>query len=954
MLYRFRAAAALSLLTFALWACSDDAFPPAGDAAVDAARRDGGAPDARRDRGASSADGGGCRLTLVTINGLPLATVTKLGPQHDRDAARNGIQLDLEVRATGAPTGRAISLGVTGLDPAPQAALATGSLASFFGVTVSDEVSIVELAPQASGCSGELVRLNVQHAPRCTIVQPEADAILTTADDRINRNPGSGTFDGTFNYDVIVTTEHAPTGSPVTLSLGSATQESVNTDASGEARFGVVLSPGRNTIRATVATGDLRGSCESAASVVVTGPVCNIVGFTGGSVPTAQAGAGLGPAQDANSDASDGVQTALRVDTDSTAGSIVLEEGGRTLGTLTPGAGHATFALTLAEQRSYFFRAFCKNTTNGNASESPRFKAFVDLTPPPAVTDLACRVSDNRRGLIGCDWTSVQDAGSGVAKYLVRYRPGSPIDAAAFDGPGTLPLTPDPVAVPVGEQQRVTLSRLALSTTYYTAVKAVDAVGNVSPLSNLPAASLVDYKVQEITGLPGSKFGSPIVVGDFNCDGFTDMAVGLFEATVDGLSKAGEVQLYFSNGTNFPSTYSKKLSGTRANGRFGVLLSALDYDGDHCADLAVVASGQDADRGRAYLYLGRSFWTTDRKDVGTGIGAEVMFRLPASAAATELLAIGLGASDLDGDGRDDLALSHWITDGPRWSTVVVDYGEPNVPLMEDGVAPRERELPTSADLVLSGGSHESLFGARIARGGLLDGDRFGELLIAASTEQVEGVRRGALYVLLGAERTAAPQQLALTDASRVIRIGGTAAEGNTLFGRLLAAVGDVDGDGINEFAASDPTLGGGAGAVYLFSLQPSVPNSVAQAEAAIRNDLTPTTGNNFGIWMAEGIVPGRANGVDLDGDGLAELMIGMVREGATAVGSARLYFGSRAGLAGRLASNADRIFRPASGGTTGFSNPNVFLGDINGDGFPDLVIGEWTFNANQGRIFVYY
>ncbi|MBK8481434.1 MAG: FG-GAP repeat protein [Proteobacteria bacterium] len=952
MAQRLRATAALGLLSVALLACSDDAFPPPNDAAIDPVG-DSRVADARRD-GEAERDGAGCSLTVVTINGTPVASVNQIGPQLDRDAARNGIQLDVEVRASGAPTGRAISLGVTGLDPAPQADLATGSLASFFGVTISDEVRLLDLAPRAAGCRGEVVRLNVQHQPRCLIAQPAAGAILTTADDRINRAPGTGTFDGTFNYDVIVTTEHAASGSAVALSIGSAAQQSVVTDASQEAHFGVVLSPGRNTLRATVSAGGLLGTCEAEASVVVSGPVCNIVGFSGGAVATAQLGAGLGPAQDLNGDVGDGVQTALRVETDSTAGSIVLQSGGVSLATLTPSDGHASFPLDLTAEQSYFFRAICRNATNGNASESPGFKAFVDLTPPPAVTDLACRVASGRRGLLDCDWTSVQDQGSGVTKYLVRYRPNGPLDAASFDGPSTLALSPDPDAVPIGEQQRVGLSGLSLGTPYAVAVKAIDAVGNVSPLSNLPPASLVDFRLQELRGSTGSKFGTPIAVGDFNCDGFTDMAVGLFEATVDGLSKAGEVQLYFSNGTNFPGTFSKRISGTQANGGFGVLLSALDYDGDHCSDLAVKASGHGGGRGQVYLYRGRPFWNSDRADVGDGIGAEIIFHLPSAAAATERLAIGLGAADLDGDGRDDLAMSHWITDGPRWSTVALAYGEADVPLMEGSLAPRQRELPADADLLLSGGSFGGLFGGRIVRGGRLNDDRFGDLLIAASTEQEEGVQRGALYVLLGAARGTPPEQLALTDANRVLRIGGSAAEGNSLFGRLLSAVGDVDGDGVNEFAASDPLLGGGAGAVYLFSLQPSVPTSVAQAEAVIRSDLVPAANNNFGIWMAEGIVPGHPNGVDLNGDGLADLLVGMVREGATAVGSARLFFGSRAGLAGRLASNADRVFRPVSGGTTGFSNPNTFLGDINGDGFPDLVIGEWTYDSNRGRIFVYY
>ena len=122
----------------------------------------------------------------------------------------------------------------------------------------------------------------------------------------------------------------------------------------------------------------------------------------------------------------------------------------------------------------------------GDAGAYPFVSGGADVTPPATITDLAAvQVSDDYALLT---WTAPGDNGmtGTVAAYDLR-KSTQPIDAANFDEAS--PVATAPEIQPAGSAQSYAVLGLTASSTYYFALKAGDAAGNWSAISNVPAAT---------------------------------------------------------------------------------------------------------------------------------------------------------------------------------------------------------------------------------------------------------------------------------------------------------------------------------------------------------------------------------------------------------------------------------------------------------------------------------
>jgi hypothetical protein len=161
--------------------------------------------------------------------------------------------------------------------------------------------------------------------------------------------------------------------------------------------------------------------------------------------------------------------------------------------------------------------------------------------------------------------------------------------------------------------------------------------------------------------------------------------------------------------------------------------------------------------------------------------------------------------------------------------------------------------------------------------------------------------------------------------------GETAGDG---FGGSVAAAGDVNGDGYGDVIVAAPRHDNGDfrfGRAYLF------------------------TGSAEGIgdvpsWMVEGSEPGYGFAVavagagDLNGDGFGDVVV-------SGVGRALVYFGSTVGL-----SLAPDWISPVTEVSTGFGVAVAGAGDVNSDGFSDLLVGApqgWVGGGVPGRAELY-
>ncbi len=159
-------------------------------------------------------------------------------------------------------------------------------------------------------------------------------------------------------------------------------------------------------------------------------------------------------------------------------------------------------------------------------------------------------------------------------------------------------------------------------------------------------------------------FGTALAVGDFDGDGYDDVAVGAPGEAVAQLRDAGMVFVFQGHPSGFGvgtvTRWSQDTAGTvgspHEGDRFGESLAVGDFNGDGYDDLAVAAPGEDftgEDAGSVTVFFGS----------GSGLVAESSVRLAQGAGglegtdqAFEYFGAALAAGDFNDDGYDDLAV----------------------------------------------------------------------------------------------------------------------------------------------------------------------------------------------------------------------------------------------------------------------------------------------------------
>ncbi|MEM7660452.1 MAG: integrin alpha, partial [Bacteroidota bacterium] len=177
------------------------------------------------------------------------------------------------------------------------------------------------------------------------------------------------------------------------------------------------------------------------------------------------------------------------------------------------------------------------------------------------------------------------------------------------------------------------------------------------------------------------------------------------------------------------------------------------------------------------------------------------------------------------------------------------------------------------------------------------------------------------------------------------------------FGRSIATIGDLDGDGIDDIAVGAPGRSSNSptdGAVWILFLNP---NGTVKAEQQIAENVGGFTGSIMG---QEAFGNGLAYLGDLDGDNRPELAVG-----APGNTDASGFNPADSGAVFILSLNTDgtvhdhTLISHNSGGLVldygdhfGYSVANA--GDLDGDGRPELAVGSWGFNASRGALHILF
>ncbi len=391
---------------------------------------------------------------------------------------------------------------------------------------------------------------------------------------------------------------------------------------------------------------------------------------------------------------------------------------------------------------------------------------------------------------------------------------------------------------------------------------------------------------------------------DLDGDGLADVAMG-----IPGAAGGGAVALRFGGASGASSTPDATLTDSGATGELGAALTAVpDVDGDGYDELLVGCdacepTGLGTDIGGVHLVLGPVSGTVDLAS-----GADATFTGTANYGG---LGSALSASrDFDGDGTVDFLLGE------------VNTAQAYLVL---GAASGGGDVATAAATTFTGTGLDALGGAVGA--GDFDGDGDADALLGAPGLDAVASNAGGVYLAYGPLSST-------VDLSTGVSIAGRSASAG--FGSTVA-VGDLDGDGTDDWIAASPAQAGsvGSGAVYGFVGAVTTSTSTSGASFSITAGATDALGESLAIGDLDGAgqddVVGGAPDDDYYGSGGALFVwYGPVSTGALSVGG------------------ADAI---VVGSATGFA-AGLDIGDVDGDGIDDLTVsgassgsigGAWTF-----------
>ena len=423
-----------------------------------------------------------------------------------------------------------------------------------------------------------------------------------------------------------------------------------------------------------------------------------------------------------------------------------------------------------------------------------------------------------------------------------------------------------------------------------------------------------NWQVLEVQG--GANYGGTVAcAGDVNSDGFSDVIVGAYIYN-QVFNDDGKAFLYLGSAAGLSTTPSWTAFGSMANEYFGRGVAAAgDVNGDGYGDVIIGGYGYSngqSQEGRVYLYYGSS----------GGLAAGAAWTYENNFAGSILGLVVAGAGDVNGDGYGDI-----ITGAPQYDDGVTTIDEGKVYLFYGRSTIPDAAPNWSVESNQTGG----WFGVSVAGLGDVNGDGYSDIIFGAQLYDIGLADEGAAFAYYGSA-TGLPATPNWTAGSNQV---------NAQFGICVASAGDVNGDGFSDavvgatFYDNGNTDEGGAFVYYGSSTGLSV-----TADWSVEGNVD---NSYFGYYLS--------SAGDVNGDGYSDVLVGAreISNGQSREGALYAYYGSSTGL-----SVTTSWYVESNVANALLGNSVASAGDVNGDGYSDVIGGAPYYGGLAGAAFVYY
>ena len=464
--------------------------------------------------------------------------------------------------------------------------------------------------------------------------------------------------------------------------------------------------------------------------------------------------------------------------------------------------------------------------------------------------------------------------------------------------------------------------------------------------------------------------GSVSSAGDINGDGIDDIIIGAYGADPNG-SRSGSTYIVYGkvNGFNanidlgnLDASDGFRIDGENANDYSGYSVSSAgDVNGDGYDDIiigAYVADPNGLNSGSSYIVFGKEGdfnATINLSDIATGNGRDG-FRLDGANAGDWSGGSVSSAGDINGDGYDDIIIGAYGADpnGLNSGSSYIVFGK------ESGFnrAIELSELDGRDGFRLDGESIVDISGFSVSSAGDINGDGYDDIIIGAYQADPNGYFSGSSYIVFGkASGFNRAIELSELDGRDGFRLDGESTYDYS--GYSVSSAGDINGDGYDDIIigayGADPN-GYSSGSSYIvFGKESGFSRTIELSELDGRDGFR-LDGANAGDRSGRSV----SSAGDFNGDGYDDLIIGAYRadSNGSKSGSSYIVFGKESGFSRTIelseldGSDGVRLDGVSANNQSGRSVSSA--GDVNNDGYDDIIIGAYQAGGYAGHSYVIY